>query len=329
MAAFMIFSLSSCGTSAKAYVPETVISVNPHKKNDVYKFDGKRNGKTMIYTMTQEGQDPNVYGIPDKVFAPFLADSKKGKINETVIAELNYQYEITEWSAYFFHNVLFAFSDAVLNGAVNKFKINKKNGTPLFTGTVKLGKNKLPQVVNISLSVPSTLADGIHIHSGIDSAKYSFQYNPKGNITKVGFEENSTWNDWGQAEIKVQYKDHGKKIKNISKTEYNTASKKMTGITICPQYDGLGNRRVKSMVVTQDTVLTDPTTNEKHRPEEIMDFNSPVHGRYTGYSHGRRYRDNRAEHSHTSYEYEKGLITSVKITDTTREDRTYTYMKVK
>lgn len=324
--ALMICSLGACGASAKDYVPETVTSVNPNKKNDVYKFNGEQKGQTMIYTMTQEGKDPNVYGIPDKVFAPFLGDAKKGKINGIILSELNYQYEITEWSAYFFHNILFAFSDAALNGTVNKFQIKRENETPFFTGTVQLGENKLPKIVKISLLVPPDQADGIH--SGIDSATYSFAYNQKRNITHVNFEENSTWNDWGQAEINVKYEDHGKKIKNIHKQEYNTASKKMTGITICPKYGNIGNSKIESMIVTQDTILTDPNNNEKHRPEEIMDFNSPFHGRYTGYSKGRRYRDNRAEHSHTSYEYEKGLIAAVKVTDTTRDNRTYTYMKI-
>lgn len=325
-AALMIFALGACGASAKDYVPKMVVSVNPNKKNEIYKFNGQQKGQTMIYTMTREGKDPNVYGIPDKVFAPFLGDTKKGKVNGAILSELNYQYEITEWSAYFFHNILFAFSDAALNGTVNKFQIKRENESPFFTGTVQLGKNKLPKTAKISLLVPADQADGVR--GGIDSAKYTFDYNQKGNITKVNFEENSTWDDWGQAKINVKYEDHGKKIKNISKIEYNTANQKMAGITICPNYGGIGNSKIKSMVVTQDTVLTDPLTKVKHRPEEIMDFNSPFHGRYTGFSKGRRYRNNRAEHSHTSYEYQKGLITSVKVTDTARENRTYTYMKI-
>lgn len=342
LAGLMIFGLCSCGKSTSktdgqyGYIPENITTRMKGEKGQVFKFKGKRQGKTVTYIMTREGKDTDVNHIPDKIFAPLLADRKKGAANEALITLLNYQYTTPEWSAYYFHNTLFAFSDAVLNGKVNTFQIKRKTGKPFFKGTVKLGKNRMPETVttNIVISENRNHPDRV----GNDKVRYDFTYNHNKDISHVKFAEQSDWGEHSSAEIDISYKKNSNIIEKISKTEDNTRFNKNEYI-YRPKYDkGL----ITEMRVYLDT--SDKDHRNRQKDTKIMDYYPPEGGRYTGFEGSRnqavlkngevQYNDDgslriSSRNTITEYEYNKTNIKKLSVTDLSSTDvRTYHFMSV-
>lgn len=321
-----LLMLCSCGQTKTTYIPKTVnsteeIAGEPMGQKNLYKFKGKKKDKTVIYTMSFKGNrnDIDVNNVPDKVFASMLTDGKKGKTNELVLTELNYQYKTPEWSAYYFHNILFAFSDAVLNGKVDTFLIQEKGSKPFFKGTVKLNSRNLPKEVNTTLIVPPSKDK--KENSGIDRTQYDFAYNAKGNITRVKFYEKATWSDKAGADITVSYQGDGETIQQISKAEHNTNVYGDNYFVYQPNYE---NGQLTQMIVIQDT--TQPVRSKKD-DIEALDYHFSD-GIYTGFK-GAHSEQLDSDNSVTDYEYKKNHIHSLEVTEIPRGDkRTYSYMKI-
>lgn len=342
LAALMVVSLCSCGAakqkdSPDGYIPQKITTRMKGERDQTFKFEGTRQGKTVSYIMTKEGKDSDVNHIPDKIFAPLLADRKKGAANEALLTLLNYQYTTPEWSAYYFHNTLFAFSDAVLSGKVNTFLIKRKEGAPFFKGTVTLGKNGLPAVVKTCIVVSQNKNHSERV--GNDRVRYDFTYNPNKEISHVKFSERSDWGEYSSADISVSYKHNSNEIDQISKVEDNTGYNKNEYV-YRPQYDkGL----ISEMRVYRDTTGRSGL-NTHYKDAQVMEYTLPKDGRYTGFT-GSRYQedidgngklkndDGSIRHGKratiTEYKYNKTYLKKLVVTDSNSTDiRTYHYMPV-
>lgn len=339
LAALLAVSLCACGAPktssefALDAVPMKVVAKTKGQRGQTFKFKGASEGKTVVYTMTREGKDADVNHIPDKIFAPMLTDRKKGAVNEAILTLLNYQYTNPEWSAYYFHNTLFAFSDAVLEGKTDTFKIKRKKEDPFFAGTVKLGENRMPEVVRTTIFVPATKSH----KAGKDYTEYHFHYNDYGNIDRVTFAEHADWSDLASAQIDISYLSDGKTIEKISKVETNSAYDS-NYFTFRPVYE---DGEIAEVDITRDTTGA-AILDEDNPSSDIMAIERAWENRYTGFD-GHRYQakkdnagksimnaDGKAEYkwtdAKTAYEYEGDVVTRLTVTDTgTKDIRTYEY----
>lgn len=337
LALLLAVTLCSCGTKKAndtfKIIPQKVSSESDDPANGTYKFKGNQKGRTVIYTMTHEGSGSNVYQIPDKIFAPFLANNREGQANEAVLSVLNYQYTTPEWSAYYFHSALFAFSDAVLKGKINTFQIKRKKGNPFFSGKVSLGKNGMPKKVKLNFKVPANKSK--HETGGKDTAEYSFQYNKKNNITHVKFLEESEWNDAGSADISINYAKDGNIIRQISKLEKNPNGQFQYSFSM-----NYKNGKPSVVEVTKDT--TDSSHLNSQKPSiPIMNYTF-AENHYDGFGGERQSiaknsrnetlmnPDGKARYKNvntaTEYIYEGTRIISLTVKDNSEDYRTYEYI---
>lgn len=342
LAALMVVSLCSCGAakqkdSPDGYIPKKITTKMEGERDQTFKFTGTRHGKTVTYIMTKEGKDNDVNHIPDKIFAPLLADRKKGAANEALLTLLNYQYTTPEWSAYYFHNTLFAFSDAVLNGKVNTFLIKRERGAPFFKGTVTLGKNGRPAIVKTCIVISQNRTHPERV--GNDRVRYEFTYNPNKEISHVKFSERSDWGESSSADINVTYKLGSNEIERISKVENNTRYNKNEYV-YQPKYEkGL----ISEMRVYQDTTGRSQL-NTRNKDAQVMEYSLPKDGKYTGFT-GSRYQedingngelkndDGSIRHgkrrTFTNYKYNTKYLKKLIVMDSNSTDiRIYHYMPV-
>lgn len=347
MAGVLMFSLCSCGASKSQQnmtisdLPVKVVTRVKKQKGQTYQFEGMNCGKTVTYTMTREGENDDVNHVPDKIFAPLLADQKKGITNIAVMTLLNYQWTSPEWSAYYFHNILFSFSNAVLDRKADTFQIKRKTGSPFFVGKVSLGKNGLPANVSTNILVTSS-ENG---KTGWDHVNYQFFYNEQNNIDHVDFKEHADWKDFGSAKIDVDYGKDGKTIHQISKTETNSLFQ-TNEFAYRPVYK---NQFIRGIDIIKDSTKLARLSSHA-RSVRIMTYSDPVKDAYTGFA-GSRYEKNpmvvaksgHIKHStkeerqkepptintETKYKYQhnKNLIKKLIVTDAASIDnRTYTYI---
>lgn len=346
MAGILMFSLCSCGASKSQQnmtisdLPVKVVTRVKKQKGQTYQFEGMNREKTVTYTMTREGENDDVNHVPDKIFAPLLADQKKGITNIAVLTLLNYQLTSPEWSAYYFHNILFAFSDAVLNRKADTFQIKRKTGAPFFVGKVSLGRNGLPSTVATKILITSS-KNG---KTGWDHVNYRFFYNEQNNINRVDFKERADWKDFGSAKIDVDYGKDGKTIHQISKTETNSLFQ-TNEFEYRPIYS---KNLIRGVEIVKDSTKF-ALWNAHNRSTQIMTYLDPAKGAYTGFK-GKRFekdtmvvdkrgnikpstaarkRNRPGISTKTQYKYQhnKNLIKKLIVTDAASIDnRTYTYI---
>lgn len=346
MAFVLAFSLCACVASKSEQnmtisdLPVKVVTKIKKQKGQTYQFEGMNRGKTVTYIMTREGENDDVNHVPDKIFAPLLADQKKGITNIAVMTLLNYQLTSPEWSAYYFHNILFAFSNAVLNRKADTFQIKRQTGAPFFVGKVSLGKNGLPSDVSTRILVTSS-ENG---KTGWDYVNYHFFYNGRNNINHVEFKEHADWKDFGSAKIDVDYGKDGKTIHQISKTETNSLFH-TNEFAYRPIYS---KNLIRGVEIVKDSTRFALWKAHNHSTQ-IMTYLDPAKGTYTGFKGKRFEKDAKVVDKHgnikpsaaarkrnrpgistqTKYKYKhnKTLIKKLIVTDAASIDnRTYTYI---